>query len=161
MDPRVAPLAGILRLNTKLFDNCLDGLTEEQGRVRPSGTTNSATFVAAHLVESRYYILKLLGAPRPCPLEKELGEWRSIDELTEWPSLERIRAAWTESARAIEERSADISAGELDAASGTRMPIEDTSTLGLFAFMVQHDSYHLGQLSLLRKHAGLPAMSYS
>ena len=86
---------------------------------------------------------------------------RSIDELTEWPSLERIRAAWTESARAIEKRSADISAGELDAGSGTRMPIEDTSTLGLFAFMVQHDSYHLGQLSLLRKHAGLPAMSYS
>jgi uncharacterized damage-inducible protein DinB len=31
----------------------------------------------------------------------------------------------------------------------------------LFGFMVQHDSYHLGQLSLLRKRAGLPAMSYS
>ena len=41
------------------------------------------------------------------------------------------------------------------------MPLEDSSVLGLFGFMVQHDSYHLGQLSLLRKYAGLPAMSYS
>ena len=41
------------------------------------------------------------------------------------------------------------------------MPIDDTSVLGLLGFMVQHDSYHLGQLSLLRKHCGLPAMAYS
>ena len=31
----------------------------------------------------------------------------------------------------------------------------------LLTFMVQHDSYHLGQLSLLRKLAGLPGMSYT
>ena len=41
------------------------------------------------------------------------------------------------------------------------MPLEDSSVLGLLGFMVQHDSYHVGQLSMLRKHAGLPAMSYS
>jgi len=27
-------------------------------------------------------------------------------------------------------------------------------------FLTQHETYHLGQLSLLRKQAGLPAMSY-
>jgi uncharacterized damage-inducible protein DinB len=32
--------------------------------------------------------------------------------------------------------------------------------LGALTFLVQHDSYHLGQLSLLRKWAGLPAMRY-
>ena len=56
---------------------------------------------------------------------------------------------------------AAITPAELDAPSGSQMPLEDSSVLGLFGFMVQHDSYHLGQLSLLRKYAGLPAMSYS
>jgi hypothetical protein len=32
--------------------------------------------------------------------------------------------------------------------------------LAVLTFLVQHDSYHIGQLSLLRKHAGLPAMQY-
>ena len=33
--------------------------------------------------------------------------------------------------------------------------------LGALTFLVQHDSYHLGQLTFLRKLAGLPAMRYT
>jgi uncharacterized damage-inducible protein DinB len=161
MDSRIAPLVVILRLNTKLFGNCLDGLTEEQCAVRPSDTTNSARFVAAHLAESRYYTLKVLGAPQPFPLERYLGEWRGIDEITEWPSLAEIKSAWAEASAALDARLGAFGAAELDAPSGSQMPLEDSSVLGLLGFMVQHDSYHLGQLSMLRKHAGLPAMSYS
>lgn len=161
MDPRVAPLAGTLRLNSRLFRNCLDGITEEQARARLSDVTNSAAFVAAHMAESRFYTLKVLGAERPSPLARYLGEWRGIDEIQEWPSLAEIESAWAEASAAVDARLEAIAPGELDAPSGTRMPIEDTSVLGLLGFMVQHDSYHLGQLSLLRKHAGLPAMAYS
>jgi uncharacterized damage-inducible protein DinB len=161
MDHRVAPLAGTLRLNSKLFRNCLDGLTEEQARARPSDVTNSAAFVAAHMVESRFYTLKVLGAERPSPLARYLGEWRGIDEIQEWPSLPEIESAWAEASAALDARLEAIAPAELDAPSGTRMPIEDTSMLGFLGFMVQHDSYHLGQLSFLRKHAGHPAMAYS
>ena len=161
MDPRIAPLAGILRLNNRLFANCLDGISETQCHERPSETTNSAAFVAAHLAESRFWGLKVLGAERANPLEKHIGQWKGIDEITTWPSLEEIKSAWTEASAALDQRLAAITPAELDAPSGSQMPLEDSSVLGLFAFMVQHDSYHLGQLSLLRKHAGLPAMSYS
>ena len=161
MDPRIAPLAGALRLNRRLYKNCLEGITEEQARVRPSDTTNSAVFVAAHMAESRYYTLKVLGAERNNPLAPSLGEWRGIDEIQEWPSLAEIESAWNDASAALDARLADITPAQLDAPSGTQMPIEDTSVLGLFTFMVQHDSYHLGQLSLLRKHCGLPAMAYS
>ena len=153
MDPRIAPLAGILRLNHRLFRNCLDGITDEQARVRPSDTTNSAAFVAAHMAESRFYTLKVLGAERPNPLVTYLGEWRGIDEIQVWPSLVEIESAWTEASGALATRLEAMTPAELDAPSGTKMPIEDTSVLGLFSFLVQHDSYHLGQLSLLRKHS--------
>ena len=35
MDSRIAPLAEILRLNTVLFRNCLDGLSDEQAANTP------------------------------------------------------------------------------------------------------------------------------
>ena len=34
------------------------------------------------------------------------------------------------------------------------------AVLGAVAFLLQHDSYHVGQLALLRKHFGLGAMRY-
>ena len=43
MDPHLTGLADILRLNTRLFRNCLADLTDEQARVRPSERTNNAS----------------------------------------------------------------------------------------------------------------------
>jgi hypothetical protein len=67
MDPRIVPLGEILRLNTELFRNCLDGLTGEQASARPSLATNSAAFVAAHVADARFSLLAILGAERPNP----------------------------------------------------------------------------------------------
>ena len=161
MDPRLAPLADTLRLNTRLFRNCLDGLTDEQARIRPSASTNSAAFVAAHLAESRYFLLELLGAKRSNPLERYLGGRKSIEQVTDWPSLAEVQDAWTESSRALRDRMEAMTPAELDAPHGTRFPIEQASVLGLVSFLVQHDSYHLGQLGFLRKQAGLEAMQYN
>jgi uncharacterized damage-inducible protein DinB len=133
MDSRVVALADILRLNTKLFRNCLDGLTDEQGGTRPSATTNSAAFIAAHVADARFYLLKAIGE-------------------------ERI--AWTEVSHAIRDRLEVLTAADLDASFGSRFPGQHT-VLGVLTFLVQHDSYHVGQLALLRKYAGLPAMRYS
>ncbi|MGQ0703632.1 MAG: DinB family protein [Gemmatimonadales bacterium] len=160
MDPRVTPLADILRLNTRLFRNCLQDLTDEQARMRPSPTTNSAAFVAAHLAESRYFLLKLLGAERPSPLDRYLSGWKSIEQIQEWPTLAQVRDAWTEASHALRDRLDAMTAAELDAPNPTRFPVREQTVLGVLGFLVQHESYHVGQLSLLRKYVGLPAMSY-
>jgi hypothetical protein len=62
MDPRIVPLTQILRLNTKLLRNCLDGMTDEAAGARPSSTTNNAAFIAAHCSDARFYLLRLVGA---------------------------------------------------------------------------------------------------
>src|SRR5262245_66135107 len=104
MDPRIAAIADILRLNTKLFRNCLDGFTDAQARVRPSATMNSAAFVAAHVADARYLMLRVLGAERPNPLASYLAGSRSIDEIVTLPTLAESQAAWTDAARALRDR---------------------------------------------------------
>ncbi len=160
MDPRITSLAETLRLNTRLFRNCLDGFEEGKCRARPTPTANSAAYVAAHLVESRFYLLGLMGAERTSPLGERVG-WRGIEEITAWPTLDEIQAAWTEVSGELDGRLSKLTAPELDKASDSKLPMETPTTLGVLGFLVQHDSYHLGQLSLLRSAAGLPAMKYS
>jgi uncharacterized damage-inducible protein DinB len=160
MDSRVAPLAEILRLNTTLFRNCLDGLSDEHAAARPSGATNNAAFVAAHLTNSRFYLLKLLGVPEPDPLAPYLDGRKSLDDLKTLPPLSEIQAAWTKAAHLLRDRLAALAPAELDGASDARFPLFNGTLLATLTFLVQHDSYHVGQLSLLRKYCGLPAMRF-
>ena len=160
MDHRVQPLAAILRLNTQLFLNCLDGLTDEAAQVRHGSGVNSAAFIAAHMADSRHYLLRTLGAARDNPLSTFLDNAKSIDEMTEFPSLELIRNVWSGVSADLDTVLGAATAAELDLAVKARFPGVDATRYGALTFLVQHDSYHLGQLALLRKPAGLPAMSY-
>ena len=161
MDPRAVAPAEILRINTKLFRNCLHGMSQAQAEGRPSGETNSALWVAAHMVKARYGLLKWLGAERPNPLPAALLAARSIDEVRDWPPVADVVAAWTEASHALRDRLAAMTAGQLSTPVDVRFPVFEQTTFALLTFMVQHDSYHLGQLSVLRKLAGLPGMSYT
>lgn len=160
MDPRVQPLATILRLNTRLLINCLDGLTDETARQRHGDGVNSATFIAAHVADSRFFILKTLGESRENPLSVYLDKANSIDEITEWPTLDTIRGAWTAASADIDRTLGHATSQDVDTAVDARFPGVDRTRLGALTFLVQHDSYHIGQLALLRKAAGLPAMTY-
>jgi uncharacterized damage-inducible protein DinB len=160
MDSRIAPLAEILRLNTTLFRNCLNGLSDEQAAARPSGATNNAAFVAAHLTNSRFYLLKALGVDEPDPLAPYLDGRQSLDELAKLPTLSEIQAAWTKAAHLLRDRLAALTPADLDGPSGAKFPLSNGTVLATLTFLVQHDSYHVGQLSLLRKYCGLPAMRF-
>lgn len=160
MDTRVLPLADIYRLNTRLFHNCLEGLDEEQARRRPLPTVNSAAFVAAHLADTRFAITAWLGVPLANPLAAALADARSIEEVRDLPPLAAIRAAWDTASGALETRLASVTVPELDAPAPERFPAGGPTLLGALGFLAQHDSYHIGQLALLRKASGLPAMRY-
>ncbi|HEY7681294.1 MAG TPA: DinB family protein [Gemmatimonadales bacterium] len=160
MDPRVAPLAEILRLNTRLFRNCLAGLADPKARERPSDATNCGAFLAAHLVDSRYYTLGLLGGKESSPLKGAKGGFNDISQVTAYPSLAEIQAAWTGVAETLDRRLQTLTAAELDAPLDPGFPVDNKTLLGVFIFMVQHDCYHLGQLGFVRKFTGLPAMAY-
>ena len=162
MDPRVTALAEMLRLNSRLYQNCLAGLSDQAARERLSGPgpTNSAAFVAAHLVDSRYYLLDCLGVKQASPLTGAKGGFNNIADVTDFPPLAAVRAAWHTAGELLGQRLAALTAAELDTPLEPGFPLETQTKLGLLTFMVQHEGYHLGQLGLLRKYSGLPAMAY-
>jgi uncharacterized damage-inducible protein DinB len=154
-------LTDILRINTKLFRNCLEGMSDEQANVRPSAAANNAIFVAAHVADSRYFLLKVLGADLANPLAPYLEKAKSIDDVKRFPALSEIQSAWTAASRSLRDRIGAIPSAEWDVRCGERFPAADQTMIGALTFLVQHDSYHVGQLALLRRQVGLPAMSYT
>ncbi len=162
MHDRLVPMYEIFKLNSRLFLNCLDGWKEDQARWRPSRDTNSAAFIALHLVDSRHYLAKSLGIGMENPFAALLESAKTIDDVRTWPPLEEVRDAWKSVTGAMRERFKTLTAEDLAAkAEWAEMPVDDRTNVGTLIFMMQHESYHIGQLGLLRKQAGLPAMSYS
>jgi uncharacterized damage-inducible protein DinB len=161
MEPSVAPLAAILDLNTDLLLNCLEGLSDVEGRERLPGGGNTISFLAAHLTDSRHFLAARLGHPLDNPLARYLEGARGFEEVREWPSLDEIRASWRAVSTHLRATLAGVAREELQRHPVHRFPIRDSSQLGMLAFLVQHDSYHIGQVAFLRRQLGRPAMSYS
>jgi uncharacterized damage-inducible protein DinB len=159
MHPSVTPLAQVLRLNTELFLNCVRGLDDATATRRVTERTNSIAYLAAHLVETRHYTAGVLQAPLPSPLPPAVARARSLDDAGPLPSLPDLVAAW----EAVSAHLA-VTVERLDTAflaqPGPALPGGDGTVLGALAFLVQHESYHIGQMALLRRQYGLPAMSY-
>lgn len=161
MHPSVAPLARILRLNTDLALNCLAGLDDAAGARRVTEGTNSIAFLLAHLTDGRHFIASLLDAPLPSPLPAALSSARSLDEVAELPPLSALIDAWQRVSAHLAVQIERLDTPALARAVTQRFPGGDGTLLGALSFLVQHDSYHLGQLALLRRQLGYPAMSYA
>ncbi|HEY0994832.1 MAG TPA: DinB family protein [Gemmatimonadaceae bacterium] len=161
MDSRLAPLADLFRLNTRLLINCLDGLSEEDARGCPVPGVNSAAFVAAHLVDARHGLLGMLGRPQENPLAPALAGARGMSDVDALPRLGELVSAWRSVGLALDACLADLDASVLDRPAPRNFPIDDRSMLGVVAFLAQHDSHHVGQVALLRRALGYPAMRYS
>ena len=158
-----APLGAhwvVLQLNSDLFLNCIEGVSDGHARQRPTDNTNSMAFIAAHLVDARHFMATLAGLELPNPVGETLRDVRDISAATELPSLATLRSAWRDLAAPLVQRLTEVTAEDLAGPSPESFPVEDRSVLGGIAFLLQHESFHLGQLALLRKQLGYPSMEY-
>jgi uncharacterized damage-inducible protein DinB len=161
MEPRLAPLAAILDLNSDLLLNCLDGLSDEEARTRLPGGGNHIAFLAAHLADTRHYLADRLGPPIANPLTRYLASARTIDDIPVWPSLAELRSAWCAVSAHLCATLAELSAADLAQPNPDRFPLTDGTQLGVITFLVQHDCYHVGQVAFIRRQLAKPAMSYA
>jgi uncharacterized damage-inducible protein DinB len=161
MEPALAPLGMILELNTDLLLNCLDGLSAEEGQLRLEGGGNSIAYLAAHLTDSRHFLATRLGHPLPNPLAALLADARGIEDIRVLPPLEEIRGAWLAVSRHLAGVLARLGPDDLTRAGSHRFPLTDSTPVGMIAFLMQHDSYHIGQMAFLRRQLGRPAMAYT
>lgn len=156
----VAPLAATFDLHTTLFRNCLAGVDGEMALRRPNATTNSIAFIAGHLVESRAWMGRYLGLDLAPPFGGALEHATAIEQIPVLPTPEELLGGWDQVSGPVAARLAGLTGTDVAAPTPQRFPGVTPTVLGGIAFLVHHESYHTGQLALLRKYHGLAPMSY-
>ena len=154
-------LTEVFRRNTRLFLNCVSDLPPELAATRAGDSTNSIEFLILHLVDVRFFLADYIGVETEHPYAAELEGARGIEDMDEFPPLPETIGHWERISAAIEETLRNASDDDLDRTSDQRFPLSGETVRSGIMFLLHHEMYHIGQVGLLRKHAGLPAMRWS
>lgn len=135
-----------------MLDLNAKGLTDELAVKRPAEGVASAAWILGHLVKTRRGILRLLGAPQPeDPVWEPYGRHGDgvsgtlpFSQLIE--AFQATDAPLKDAIRAIE----DWDRPTMNPGLMVEQPLEQ-----VVAFLFSHESYHLGQIGVVRKLLGL------
>ncbi|MFI5370876.1 MAG: metalloregulator ArsR/SmtB family transcription factor [Candidatus Eisenbacteria bacterium] len=136
----------------------LEGITHEESLVQPQPGGNCIQWVVAHIVATRDQCLRLIGAEPVLPAELGKRFTRPAAALTD-PGDQRPLADWIADLDRSQERIAvAVSAFPTDRLAepfdGARLPGRPTTLAEALAFFHFHESYHVGQVGLLRRLVG-------
>ena len=134
-----------------IFNQHAAGVTHEESCVAPKSGGNPLNWVLGHIVASRNDILRLLGRP-PYWSDEEAGPYlRGADGRLD-PAQAR---PLPEIIEALEQSHAAIRTGlEAMQPSDFEKPTEKGTVGADLAFLNFHESYHAGQVGLLRRMLG-------
>jgi uncharacterized damage-inducible protein DinB len=162
----ILPVIKQFDLHSRLFNNVLDGIEGEAVSERLNEHVNHIQWIAGHLANSRYHLAPLLELKLSFPYAESYTDRsqppphnRAIDPSVKYPSISEIKKTWNDLAKPFTEKMAALSSEQLSAETAARVPTGKTVS-DLLSFIASHESYHIGQMSIIRKYLGLDAMSY-
>lgn len=149
MNPKT--LAMLFKLTEYCTKVNTEGLTHDDSLIQPNGGGNCCNWVLGHILSSRNSILSLLGEERILSEEAAKLYQRSSDPILDGKDARSFESLLEDFAR-----SQDRIMGALKRISGEDLARKiDDETLGeKLATFHFHESYHVGQLGLLRRIAG-------
>ena len=161
MATSISSIAKAVQLNNKLFLNTLNSIEYKDAIKQINEHTNSVLFIACHLIDARYYIINYLGGQKESPLRDILGYVSSIEDVIEYPPMEEVRRYWKTTFTLMHEKFESLTEEKLDEKSSIQFPISGDTVLDSITFLIEHESYHIGQMAFLRKYLGYGPMMYS
>ncbi len=121
------------------WGKAVEGLTAKQAAWTPGAGRHSIWQIVNHMIFWREYTLRILaGEPKPSPEERERLNFPAPEQVTE--------EAW----KATREKFAKSQWAIRDALSDDKTPLDRVP------YHIPHDSYHVGQIMLLRAMQGMP-----
>jgi len=146
-------IAGIYKTNTGLFQRTLNGIPADRLLARPSDDCNHLLWIAGHVVVHRARVLKLLGQEWSAPWEQLFARGSKLVADDQYPGIDELNQVWDEVSGRLA-TSLDSASPEALAAPVLKGMTLDGKISGQISFLALHESYHVGQMSYLRKWLG-------
>ncbi len=150
------------RYHDTLFKNVLTGIKPKHTHIRLNGLTNHLSWIAGNLATTRYNLRNSIGIELEQAFPEFFKGHKPIIPDVHYPSLEEIIADWDRITPVLEKRLKEITPEQLVAPSPLFIPktIGQNNLLGAIIFLIDRESYAIGQIALIRKVFGYEAMKY-
>lgn len=151
----IRPIALQLEVASGHLEKALEDIGDDAWETRLGDEpTNHAAFISLHVLDARCFLLRSLGVDVRHGFEALTGNARRLEDIAEYPPAGEIREAWQRVSEKLAPALEAMTAEALASTSPHRFPIDDQTMLGLLAFLVQHEAYHMGQLGIIRRAHG-------
>ncbi len=150
-------LRWLYRIGSSTLKANLEEVTPEEALRRPEPGGNSVAWVVGHLLRSRQFLLTLLGTPWSIGEAAEIAYKRGStgDDDGAFLPFERILKLWDESQELLMKALDNLTE---EALQGDAPPLGDFARADTLErrilFLYFHETYHLGQLGLIRRLLG-------
>jgi uncharacterized damage-inducible protein DinB len=147
-------------LHSRVFRNAFEGISEEESEMRPNDHTNHMKYLAGHLASLRYNLLKFGGNTVENPFGRIFTHNNPLDPEAAYPPLTKIMEMWENTSVHLRKILTSLDQNMLDSPAYFNPPLADDTTFGLLTFLMHHEAYHIGQLGILRRYLGKPAIDF-
>ncbi len=161
MHSSLKPLETILVLNTRLIKNAVDEIDDELAEKRISQNTNSIKFLLCHIVDARFFLAGIMGLSEICPFKDIFDKVQKIEEFNQYPPMDSLMNSFENITSKISVQFIKLDNEAILKQLTNKFPIEDRTVLGGITFLLEHESYHIGQIGFIRKYFGLNPIKYS
>jgi hypothetical protein len=154
MDPLVTQSAQLYGITTALVEKAIRDFSDDEASRRVEDNSNCMLWLFAHLTAVRCSLSGMLGAKKEVAWQQRFGKGSPGDDFANYPTMDEVRGVWQEITPQLMQALETAGDQQLSAPAPRDFPIPDKSMRGAILFLAFHESYHVGQMSYLRKCIG-------
>ena len=146
--------------HTRLFPNVIDGISDKDAQDRLNTKANHVAWIAGSLVHTRFEMANVLGVDLKQRSHELFKDFQGIKDGVTYPSLQEYREDWQRVSGILKEKLESLDSEDLAKPDPFEMPGQQMTTFESFAFMIDRESYCIGQIGLFRRLLGYEALKY-
>jgi uncharacterized damage-inducible protein DinB len=154
METNFANIESMFKTNTDIVKKAILDIAPEHWFLKPGNDSNHLMWVAGHLVVHRGAVLKSLGAEWETSWSSLFTRGAKLATQDQYPAVEEIQGGWDDVSAKLMASLAETNANVLGQPAPKGPPSFDGKISGLVSFLAFHETYHVGQVSYLRKWLG-------
>ena len=154
METDFVNIEGMYKTNTDIVKKALVEIPPEDWFRAPGDDSNHLMWVTGHIIWSRGNVLKSLKTEWTTPWLSVFARGETRADPSQYPGVAEVQNAWTEVSAKLLDRVSNAPADLLAKTAPQGPPTFDGKISGLVAFLAFHETYHVGQISYLRKWLG-------
>jgi uncharacterized damage-inducible protein DinB len=154
MSNDLGQIGKMFKTNHTVFEKATQGVPAEKWLEQPGHDSNHLAWIVGHAVVHRALAARILGADWSAPWEKLFARVTQRVSSEQYPDAAELQRAWREVSEKLNAALPTASPDMLSAKVPEGRPSLDGTVGGSLALLCFHETFHVGQMSYLRKWLG-------